>query len=412
MATGGARHMTPEALARRGYSIEALRGMARRQLPKVIFDFIDGAAEDETTRRANEADFGAWSFLPAPLNGVADPDLSVELFGHTLKLPVMIGPTGLAGMTWPRGEVAAARAAAAAGTAYCMSHGSTVTIEDLAREATGPLWFQVFMFRDRELTRSMTERAQAAGYKALVLTTDNQVLGQRERDVRNGFTVPPRLTWRSGLDLVRSVPWLRRMANSRDINFANYKQVDGGDIVSLAGRMTYLLDPAASWRDVEWLRQIWRGPLVLKGVLHPDEARRAVDAGVDGVIVSNHGGRQLDGSLSSVRALPRIADAVGGRMTILLDGGVRRGTHVLKALALGANACLIGRPHLWGLASAGEAGVARVLQILRSEMERAMALGGWASVRDLDRRILVPDFRAIPAPERAGSSPPMATAAE
>lgn len=400
----------PIGLERTGYSVAALRQRARRVLPRAVFDFIDGGAEDEITRRENEAAFADRSFLPAPLAGVSGIDLSLEVFGRRLAMPLMIGPTGLAGMTWPRGEADAARAATAAGTAYCMSHGSTVSIEDLAKEVDGRLWYQVFMYRDRGLTRAMAERAQEAGYEALVLTIDNQVLGQRERDLRNGFTVPPRLTLRSGFDLVRCLPWLVRMANARDVRMANYGSGPESNILSLGGRMAELLDPAASWRDVAWLREIWSGPLVLKGVLHPEEARRAIDCGVDGVIVSNHGGRQLDGAIASVRALPAVAEAVDGRMAVLLDGGVRRGSHVVKARALGADVCLIGRPHLFGLAVAGEAGVARVLEIYRSEMERVMALGGWDRIERLDGSILAPTTG--PAVGRSGGRAELETAAD
>lgn len=392
---------------RKAYNLAALRELARRELPRAVFDFIDGGAEDELTRNANENAFAEWSFRPMPLNGVGAVDLSVELFGRRLALPVMIGPTGLAGMTWPKGELEAAKAARAAGTVYCMSHGSTVRIEDLAAAVPEGLWYQVFMYRDRGLTRSMAERAHEAGYEALVLTTDNQLLGQRERDLRNGFTIPPRLTWRNAFDGVRCLPWVRRMANARGLTFANYPGA-GNDILSLGKHMAELLDPAASWRDVEWLRGIWQGPLILKGVLHPDEARRAIDCGVDGVIVSNHGGRQLDGAVASVRALPEVAAAAGGRLVVLLDGGIRRGGHVVKALALGADACLIGRPHLFGLAVAGADGVGRVLEILRDEMERVMALGGWARASELGRPIL-----AGPGIPAAGDEPhPLRDAAE
>ncbi|MDX1540490.1 MAG: alpha-hydroxy acid oxidase, partial [Geminicoccaceae bacterium] len=238
-----------------------------------------------------------------------------------------------------------------------------------------------------------------AGYEALVLTTDNQVLGQRERDLRNGFTIPPRLTWRSGVDLVRCLPWLKRMANARGMTFANYPGA-GNDILSLGKHMAELLDPAASWTDVEWLRSVWQGPLILKGVLHPDEARRAADCGVDGVIVSNHGGRQLDGAISSLDALPDVVEAAGDRLTVMLDGGMRRGSHVVKALALGARACLIGRPHLFGLAVAGQAGVARVLEIYRSEIERVMGLGGWDGIGRLDPSILAHPAWRTPASAR------------
>jgi isopentenyl diphosphate isomerase/L-lactate dehydrogenase-like FMN-dependent dehydrogenase len=381
-------------LERQGYSVAALRRLARRRLPRMVFDFCDGAAEDEITGRRNETAFADWEFLPTPLNGTATRDQSIVLFGERLALPVIIGPTGLSGMLWPRGEVAAAQAAAAAGTVYTMSHGSTVPIEQLARETSGPLWFQNFIYRDRGLTRSFAERAQAAGYRALVLTIDNQVLGQRERDLENGFVIPPRLTWRSVLDVARALPWALRMARA-PLTFANYVSEERKDIVSLAAYMASMLDPTLHWRDVDWLRGIWRGPLLLKGVLHPDEARLALEHGVDGVIVSNHGGRQLDTALPAVRALPGVVDAVAGRIPVLLDGGVRRGSHVVKATALGATACLIGRPHLWGLTVAGEAGVAQVLEIFRRDIDRVLALGGWDGIAQVDRGALA--WRLAPA---------------
>ena len=375
--------MGSAGLERRGYSIAALRRMARRRLPRMVFDFCDGAAEDEVTLRQNEAAFAELAFLPRPLSGTTTRDQSVELFGQKLALPVIIGPTGLSGMLWPRGEVEAARAAARAGTVYIMSHGSTVPIEDLAKEVQGPLWFQNFMYRDRGLTRSFAERAQAAGYQALLLTIDNQVLGQRERDLRSGFVVPPRLDWRSVLDVARALPWALRMARA-PLTFANYVTAEKRDIVSLAAYVAGLLDPTLNWRDVDWLRGLWRGPLLLKGVLHPEEAKAALDHGVDGVIVSNHGGRQLDGAVASIRALPAVADALAGRIPVLIDGGLRRGSDVVKALALGATACLIGRPHLWGLAVAGEAGVAWVLEIFRRDIDRVLALGGWDGIAQVN----------------------------
>jgi L-lactate dehydrogenase (cytochrome)/(S)-mandelate dehydrogenase len=391
----------------RAYSVAAMRALARRRLPRVVFDFCDGGADDEVTRDRNESAFADLEFLPQPLNGTTARDPSIELFGERLSMPVIIGPTGLSGMLWPRGEAAAARAAAKAGIVYTMSHGSTVTIEDLAGDVPGPKWFQVFLYRDRGLTQSFAERAQAAGYRALVLTVDNQVLGQRERDLRNGFTIPPRVTWRSGLDAWRGVPWLIRMARGGTVTLANYVTDERKDILSLAKHINDLLDPALCWRDVAWLREIWTGPLILKGILHPDDARAAIDHGVDGVIVSNHGGRQLDGAMASIRALPAVAEAVDGRIPVLIDGGIRRGGDVVKAVAQGAAACLIGRPHLWGLAAAGEAGVKAVLDILRRDIDRVLALGGWDGIARVDRRAL-----AMPADEarRAGPAlpPPVA----
>jgi isopentenyl diphosphate isomerase/L-lactate dehydrogenase-like FMN-dependent dehydrogenase len=385
-------------LQRQGYSITALRRLARRRLPRMVFDFCDGGAEDEITRERNETAFADWEFLPRPLNGTSSRDQSIVLFGERLATPVIVGPTGLSGMLWPRGEVAAARAAAAAGTVYIMSHGSTVTIEELAKATFGPLWFQNFVYRDRGLTRSFAERAQAAGYRALVLTIDNQLLGQRERDLANGFVIPPRITWRSVIDLARALPWALRMARA-PLTFANYVSEERKDIVSLAAYLASMLDPTLNWKDVDWLRGIWRGPLVLKGVLHPAEARLALEHGIDSVIVSNHGGRQLDTALPAVRALPGVVEAVAGRIPVLLDGGVRRGSHVVKAIALGATACLIGRPHLWGLAVAGEPGVAQVLEIFRRDVDRVLALGGWDGIARLERSALAP------APAAAGNGP-------
>jgi L-lactate dehydrogenase (cytochrome)/(S)-mandelate dehydrogenase len=373
----------------RAYNIAMLRRLAGRRLPRMVFDFIDGGAEDELTLARNEHGFAAIEFLPQPLAGTATRDQSIELFGQRLALPVIIGPTGLSGMVWPRAEVEAAKAAAQAGTIYTMSHASTVSIEDLANEAPGPKWFQVFMYRDRGLTRSFTERARAAGYKALILTIDNQVLGQRERDLANGFTIPPRLTLRTALNLMRRLPWFLKLARTRHMTMANYATDERRDLLALARQMPDLLDPTMSWRDVDWLRSLWSGPLLLKGIVHPDEAALAVEHGIDGVIVSNHGGRQLDGTVAAIRALPAIVEAVGGRLPVLLDGGIRRGSDVVKALALGATACLIGRPHLWGLAAGGAAGVQRVFDLLRADIDRVLALGGWDGVAALGHHCLL-----------------------
>ena len=279
-------------LERRIYSVGEARRLARRALPRALFDFVDGGAEGENTLRRNKSAFAAVDLLPQPLAGSSARDQRLTLFGRELAMPLIVGPTGLSGLLWPDGELATARAATAAGIPYCLSHGSTCTIEALAEAGAAPRWMQVFMFRDRGLTRSFTERAQVAGYDALVLTTDNQVLGNRERDIRNGFSIPPRLTASTMLGMAARPGWLWRMRQRRDLTFANYTNA-GGDLRTIAGRMLSLLDPGASWTDVAWLRGIWSGPMLLKGILHPDEARRAVAEGIDGIVVSNHGGRQL-----------------------------------------------------------------------------------------------------------------------
>lgn len=381
----------PPALARKAYNVRATRDMARRTLPRAVFDFSDGAAEDERTLHRNEAAFADYDFVPEPLRGAATRDLSTSLFGKTLSMPVMIGPTGLAGLFWPDGERCAMRAATAAGTAYCLSHGSVCTIEQLVEGApAGNRWMQVFIYRDRGLTRELAERAAAANYDALVLTIDNQLLGNRERDIRNGFVIPPRLGPAEIAAMAYKWRWLLRMRRDLStLTMGNYvKPGENLGIKEISGRLASWLDPGMSWSDVATLRKIWSGPLVLKGILSPNEARLAVDHGVDGIIVSNHGGRQLDGAISGLDALPAVVEAVSGRIPILADGGIRRGSDVVKALALGATACLIARPQLWGLAMAGEAGVAHVLDIFRREIGRTMGLCGLTSIKAIDRTLL------------------------
>lgn len=377
----------PVPALRRAHSIAVLRTLAARRLPRPLFDFIDGAAEDESTLRANEQAFGDWALLPQPLNGAASRDLSVELFGQRLACPVLIGPTGLAGLFWPQGEIAAARAAAAHGTVYCLSHGSVCSIEQLAQAHDGPRWMQVFIYRDRGFTRELVDRARAAAYQAIIVTIDNQLLGKRERDLVNGFSIPPRFGPRQWVDYARKLPWWWSMRRELPrVTFGNYvRDRQRESVAHLAGRMAGMLDPAMNWQDIAEVRRQWDGPLLLKGVLHPEEARQAVAHGVDGLIVSNHGGRQLDGAQASLRALPGVLQAVDGRVPVLMDGGVRRGTDVLKALALGARAVLVGRPHLWGLAVAGQPGVAHVLATLDGELDRAMGLAGVHRAADLAR---------------------------
>ncbi len=382
--------VTQHSWHRQAYSLDAMRELARKALPRAVFDFADGGAESEATLRRNESAFGAYDLLPRPLNGAGTRDLSIELFGQKLSMPVMIGPTGLSGLFWPEGELASARAAHAAGTAFCLSHGSTCTMEDLAESGIAQRWMQVFLYRDRGFTQAFVERAAASGFGALVLTIDNQLIGNRERDVRNGFTIPPRFSLPDKLAMLTRWRWLLRMGpRLPGITFANYagdsgaKGGDKSDIATLAARLPGMLDPSLSWRDVEWMRSLWKGPFLLKGVLHPDEAVEAINRGVDGIIVSNHGGRQLDGSSASLDALPEITDAVDGRIPILLDGGVRRGADVIKAIALGASCCLVARPQLFGLAVAGEAGVARVLDILKRELDRTMGLLGVATIAEI-----------------------------
>ena len=380
----------PPAWRRRAYNIAAMRDLAWAVLPKPVFDFADGGAESEHTLRRNERAFEEIELLPQPLRGSAERDLSVSLFGKRLSMPLVIGPTGLAGLFWPDGERCAARAASAAGTAFCLSHGSVCTLEELAGCGASPRWMQVFIFRDRGFTRELTERAAAAGYDVLVLTTDNQLLGNRERDLRNGFAIPPRFGLSGLAGMALKAEWLWRMRSDiKRITFGNYARPgESADMKTLAGRMASLLDPAMSWADVVDLRKIWKGPLILKGILHPHEARTALDHGIDGIIVSNHGGRQLDGAPATADVLPFIVEAVAGRVPVLVDGGVRRGSDIVKAIALGAAACLIGRPTLWALTVAGEEGVAHMLDLYRREIDRVMGLCGIGSIGEIDGSLL------------------------
>jgi len=372
-------------LKKNSYSVAALRRIAQKRLPRPIFDFIDGGAEDEDTLRQNESAFSDWELLPKPLNGAAARDLSTSLFGHTLSSPLLIGPTGLAGLFWPQGEVAAANAASDFGTVYCLSHGSVCTLEQLAKTHQGLKWMQVFIYKDRGFTRELATRAQESGYDALVLTIDNQLIGKRERDIVNGFTIPPRLDLPQILAFAKKPSWWWAMRHElANVTFGNYVQSNSPESVSaLAARMGSLLDPSMSWEDVDMVRAHWKGRLILKGVLHPDEAAQAVKNGVDAIIVSNHGGRQLNGAIASARALPAVIQAVNGAIPVLLDGGIRRGSDIFKAVALGASAVLIGRPHLWGLSVAGKDGVQWVLEMLHGELDRTMGLAGASNIEEI-----------------------------
>jgi len=359
----------------RAASVADLRRIARRRLPHGVFDYIDGGAEDERTLAANEAAFAAVSFRPRVLRGLVGVEASSTLLGSPLAYPLVLAPTGFTRIADPQGELAVARAAARAGLPYTLSTLSTRSIEEVRAVSNGRLWFQVYAWRDRGLVKEMIERAAAARYEALALTVDTAVFGRRERDVRRGFTLPPTIGPRTLADGIRHPGWTWSFVRNEPIRFANVVGRDVGDgasPVALADYINSQFDPTLSWAGVEWLRAQWDGPIVLKGVQT-----------VDGVIVSNHGGRQLDGAIASLDALPRIAEAVGGRIPVLLDGGVRRGADVVKAIALGASACLIARPQLWGLAMGGEAGVAHVLDIFRREIDRTMGLCGITSIREI-----------------------------
>jgi len=368
-------------------NIDDLRTAAQRRLPRALFDYIDGGAEDERTMRANQADFARYTFRPRVLIDVSQRDQSTAVLGQRIASPLILSPTGFTGLFWPRGEAVAARAAGRKGVIFTASTMSICPMEEIAQAATGPLWFQLYVWRDREVVRSLIERARAAGFRALVVTVDTPVLGQRERDVRSGLVLPPRITLKNVLDSVRRFSWLRGVLTNPRPTFGNFVGTAGvsHDAVSLAGFTTQQFSPAVSWSDIDWYRSIWQGPLAIKGVLSREDARLAVQHGVEAVIVSNHGGRQLDGAPSAVEVLPEIVDAVDGRAEVILDGGIRRGSDVVKAIALGARACMIGKAFNYGVAAAGQHGVEKAIDILRTEIDRTLALIGRPTLADLDR---------------------------
>jgi L-lactate dehydrogenase (cytochrome) len=371
----------------RAVSVDDLRRIARRRLPRGVFDYVDGGAEDEITLGDNGAAFRRARFRPRVLRDVADVDPSTTLLGRRIPFPLVLAPTGFTRIVDAAGELAVARSAARMGIPYALSTLGTRSIEEVANAAPGGrLWFQVYMWRDRGLVRDLVERARRSGFEALCLTVDTAVLGKRDRDLRRGFTLPPKVGVSTLLDGLVHPGWTWRFLRSEPILFANVAGADVGDgteAVSLADYVGRQFDPSVTWRDVAWLRTVWDGPLVLKGIQTVDDARIAADEGVDAVALSNHGGRQLDTAPPILELLPAVAGTVGERVELICDGGVRRGSDIVKAVALGATACMAGRAYLYGLGAAGEAGVDHVLELLASEMRRTMALVGSRTVKEL-----------------------------
>ncbi|MGQ7791349.1 alpha-hydroxy acid oxidase [Faunimonas sp. B44] len=365
-------------------NVDDYRAASKRSLPRVLFEFVDGTALDGGTGRRNVDGFSSWWLRGRSFRSAAAVDLSLELFGSRISAPIMIAPTGGSGLLWPNGEAEVARAAAERNTIMQVSAGSLLSMEEIAAAAPGEKWLQLFLYKDRGLTAEFLQRAHAAGYRAVCVTTDAPVHGRRERDFRNGFTIDQRLSPGALIDAAMHWRWWRRMVGQPRFAMRNFAGRVDGDLSDMAAYIAALLDPDVTWDDFSWLRGRWSGPLVVKGILDPEDALEALRRGADAVQVSNHGGRQLDGTLASIDALPAIANAIGGRIPILLDGGVRRGTDILKALALGATACAIGRAHLWGLATAGRTGVAAVLDVLCEELRNAMTIGGWRSLREIE----------------------------
>jgi L-lactate dehydrogenase (cytochrome) len=374
-------------------SIEDVRRAARRSLPRTLMDHLEGGASDEHTLRRNLRDFSAYGLLPRILTDVSDVDVSTTVLGQPAALPVLCAPTGLSGLFHPDGELAVARAAARMGTIYTLSAMSSRSIEEVAAAAPGGIrWFQIYVWKDRRLLVDFIDRCRESGYNAVCLTVDVPTLGARERDRRNGMTVPPRITPRTLLEAAIRPAWAWRFLTGPEITMANvvdHAVARRTDTVTMTHYIHQQLDPAVTWDDLAWLRERWDGKLLIKGVLGPADAARAVELGCDAVIVSNHGGRQLDRTPSAIAALPAVVDSVAGRAEILLDGGVRRGTDVITALALGARAVLVGRPYLYGLAAGGQRGVERVLTLLREEIALALRLLGRSSIADIDSSVLL-----------------------
>ncbi len=393
----------------RCHSVEDVREAARRKLPRAVFDYVDGGADDEDTVAANRTALRQWSFQPQILHDVSAPDLSVELFGHRLPAPLGLAPTGYTRMVNPVGETGVAIASAPTGLPYGLSTVGSTSIEDLAATGHPRLWFQLYALRDRGVTRSLVERAAVSGYKVLEVSVDTHVAGNRARDVRNGMTIPPQLRVRTVLDIGRHLGYWTAMLRSPmltvpnitapneagpDTTGANSAASSGGEAngtdsyrrAETVADITSRFDPSLDWDDLYEIRQWWSGPLLLKGPVGPGDAVRAVDAGADGLHLSNHGGRQLDGTITTIDLVRPVRDAVGDRAVIVMDSGVRHGADIAVALARGADMCMIGRPYLYGLAAAGPAGVRRVIDILVEQFRRTMQLLGVGSVAELRRQ--------------------------
>jgi L-lactate dehydrogenase (cytochrome) len=371
-------------------SIEDLRELAKKRVPRAIFDYAAGGAYEERTLLRNAADLDAMTFRQRVMVDVSDISLATVLLGQPVSMPLAIGPTGLAGLFHADGEILAARAAAACGIPYCMSTMSICSIEDVRAATRRPFWFQQYLMKDRGFNQELIDRAAAAQCSALMLTLDLQVLGERRRDPRNGLTIPPRLTLRNAWDVATKPVWALQVLFGKRRTFGNLAGRIGGSsgIRTLSEWTATQFDPSANWRDVEWVRSRWPGKLILKGVLDAEDARLALAAGADAIVVSNHGGRQLDGAPSSISVLREVVEVIDGRCEVMFDGGIRSGQDIAKALALGARGTLIGRSFLYALAAAGEAGVIKAVEIMRNELRVTLALTGTTTVAAAGPHIL------------------------
>ncbi len=375
--------------------IEDLRRLAKKRVPRMFYDYVDAGSWTEGTYRANEADFQRIQLRQRVAVDIAKRSTRVQMIGIDAAMPVALAPTGLTGMQHADGEILAARAAEKFGIPFTLSTMSICSIEDIATHTTAPFWFQLYVMKDRGFIEQLIERARAARCSALMLTLDLQVLGQRHKDILNGLSTPPQPTLANLINLATKPRWCLGMLGTQRRSFGNIVgHAQGvGDISSLSAWTAEQFDPTLSWADVEWVKKRWGGRLILKGIMDAEDARLAADSGADALIVSNHGGRQLDGAPSSIAALPAIAEAVGDRIEVWMDGGIRSGQDVLKAWALGARGTLIGRSFLYGLGALGEAGVTRCLEIIRNELDLTMAFCGHTDLRTVDSSILLPGAR-------------------
>jgi len=370
--------------------IEDLRVLHEKRAPRMFYDYCDSGAWTESTYRSNQTDLQKLKFRQRVAMDIDNRSLATTMVGQPVSMPVALAPTGLTGMQWADGEILAARAAEQFGVPFTLSTMSICSIEDVAARTSKPFWFQLYVLRDREFIERLIDRAKAANCSALVLTLDLTIMGQRHKDVKNGLSTPPRPTLVNLLNLLTKPRWCLNMLGTPRRQFGNIVgHVKGvGDTSSLASWTSAQFDPTLGWHDVEWIKRRWGGPLIVKGIMDAEDARLAVDAGVDALVVSNHGGRQLDGAPSTIEALPAIVDAVGPRIEVWFDGGIRSGQDVLRAVALGAKSTMIGRAFLHGLGAMGEAGVTRCLQIIRKELDITMAFCGKTDIRQVDRSIL------------------------
>jgi L-lactate dehydrogenase (cytochrome) len=375
----------------RAASVADLRRIAKRRLPHGVFDYIDGGAEDERTLHENSAAFGRITFRPRVLRDVSTVDTTTTILGGEVPFPLALSPTGFSRIADPEGELAVARAAARARLPYTLSTLGTRSVEEVAAVSSGRKWFQVYVWRDRGLVKELVRRAGEAGYEALVLTVDTAVLGRRERDIRRGFTLPPKIGLGTLLDGALHPGWTWSFVRAEPIKFANVagrEAADGTTATSLAEYINAQFDPVLSWDDLAWLRSLWDGPIVVKGIQCVDDAVIAADHGVEAIALSNHGGRQLDTAPAPIDLVAPVVDAVGDRAEVYCDGGVRRGSDIVKALALGARACMAGRAYLYGLGAGGERGVDHVVAMLEADVRRTMALVGARTIADLSRDLV------------------------